>query len=537
MSCSELCLPRFIRSLTYLFAVCRAVSSLSVNRTIDDEKGDSVTGVVPSYSPVGSWSQGSTCSGCFIHLDTSQTFQGTWHDTTHTPGDPEPRIITAQFTGTAVYVYNVLANTVLYTTTFTSITFTLDGQNVGQFVHVPTASTDFQYDVPVFASDSLPNGDHTLVIEANGATNSSLVLFDYIVYTFEDDPTTTSPPPVTTSSTTSHADPPTTTNTDPTNTQQTTQTSASSSSSLNTSGTGATPTSQQTSSGAGSPSTPLHNSSGSVSTSPAGDGASPSSQSSGAPTSQGPTDVASAQHSRTAVGAIAGGAAGGILVLVLAILLAVRCIRRRRRSASPRPRPLIDSDSFTETSLNAQSQPMLSNDASQRGSPGLAAFRGGSASFTPYARGTAGIHNIPTVPTTSSGALPYRSTSPLPDSSHNSSGSSTGYTSFPATPHRPKLLSAVAVSNTTSPTPPATFDEDVKVPLDDPAPLIVHVPSTIPTAPNSSYARSEAGSVSTNGERNLRAQVAALREEVERLREMREMHEMFEEAPPSYGES
>ncbi|OSD00906.1 hypothetical protein PYCCODRAFT_649257 [Trametes coccinea BRFM310] len=537
MSCSGLGLPCFIRSFTYLVALSRSVFSLSVNRTIDDEKGDSVTGVVPSYSPVGSWSQGSTCSGCFIHLDASQTFQGTWHDTTHTPGDPEPRVITAQFTGTAVYVYNVLANTVLYTTTFTSITFTLDGENVGQFVHVPTESTDFQYDVPVFASDNLPNGDHTIVIEANGATNSSLVLFDYIVYTFEDDPITTSSNPVTSSSTTTHANPPATANTDSTATQQTTPTFTSSTTSLVTSG--PSPTSQQTSSGSGTSSIPLHSSSGSVSTSSAADGASSSSQSSGIiPTSQGPTVVASTQHSRTAVGAIAGGAAGGALALVLAIILTLCFIRRRRRMASPRPRPLIDSDSFTEAPLSAQRQPMLSNGSSETGISRPVAFTGGSASFTPYARGATGRHTPPTIPTTSE-ALPSRSTSSLPDSSHNPSGTSTDSPNLPWMPHRP-TLPRTAVTNPSLPTLPATFDEDVKIPLDDVSPMLVvqHAPPMMPTAPSSFYARSEAGSVSTTGERSLRAQVAALREEVERLREIREMQEMFvDEAPPSYGES
>ncbi|KAI0326739.1 hypothetical protein GY45DRAFT_1258403, partial [Cubamyces sp. BRFM 1775] len=177
-------LSNWVRQILLLFlALCCAVFPLATNRTIDDENGDSVTGIVPSYSPIASWSQGSTCTGCYIHLDPSQAFDGTWHDATHTPGDPEPRVITAQFTGTAVYVYNVLANTVQYTTTLTNITFTLDGASAGQYVHIPTDSTDFQYDVPVFVKENLANTDHTIIIEATGDTNSSLVLFDYIVYT------------------------------------------------------------------------------------------------------------------------------------------------------------------------------------------------------------------------------------------------------------------------------------------------------------------------------------------------------------------
>ena len=132
-------LPRWPSStLPFLFFLTTIASAASTNRTIDDQLGDSVTGVLPSYSPAGSWQQGATCSGCFIHLDPSQTFQGTWHDSTHTPGDAEDRVITAQFTGTAVYVYNALANTVEFTTTFTSLTFAIDGEQVGSFQHVPT---------------------------------------------------------------------------------------------------------------------------------------------------------------------------------------------------------------------------------------------------------------------------------------------------------------------------------------------------------------------------------------------------------------
>ena len=173
-------------SLLLAFLSIATAASAATNRTIDDQQGDSVTGAVPSYSPVEAWSQGSTCDGCYVQLDTAHTFDGTWHDSTHTPGDPEPRVITAQFTGTAVYVYNVLANYVEYTTTLTSLNFTLDGDLIGSFIHIPTNSTSFQYDVPVFVKTGLSNTSHTIVITAGGDINSSLVLFDYIVYTFEE---------------------------------------------------------------------------------------------------------------------------------------------------------------------------------------------------------------------------------------------------------------------------------------------------------------------------------------------------------------
>lgn len=67
--------------------------------TIDDQNGDAVSGMGPSYSPAGAWEQGATCTGCLAKPDPSQAFDRTWHDATHTPGDPEPRIANVSFTG------------------------------------------------------------------------------------------------------------------------------------------------------------------------------------------------------------------------------------------------------------------------------------------------------------------------------------------------------------------------------------------------------------------------------------------------------
>lgn len=81
-----------------------------------------------------------------------------------------------------MYAYCILANTVPTAPTLTNLTFTLDGDAAGSFVHIPTNGTDFQYNIPVYVNSSLPNAQHAITIEATG-TNSSLVLFDYLVYT------------------------------------------------------------------------------------------------------------------------------------------------------------------------------------------------------------------------------------------------------------------------------------------------------------------------------------------------------------------
>ena len=172
------------RCLLLLFAAY--THARSTNRTIDDEYGDSVTGLAPEYSPPGAWHQGSTCQACFVQLDGSQVLEGSWHDTTHHGGDPEPRSITMRFNGTAVYVYGVLANNVPFTDTLTNLTFAIDGAQVGTFVHEPTNSTLFDYNVPVYVNPELENLEHTLEIQAVGDSTPSLILFDYVVYTYTD---------------------------------------------------------------------------------------------------------------------------------------------------------------------------------------------------------------------------------------------------------------------------------------------------------------------------------------------------------------
>ncbi|KAI0756229.1 hypothetical protein C8Q80DRAFT_15800 [Daedaleopsis nitida] len=196
LCCHFLRLPHILLAFLSLLLVTTCAQAGSTNRTIDDEHGDSVTGARPTFSPAGGWKQGGTCQDCFVKLDPAQTFQGTWHDATHHPGDAESRMITAQFTGTAVYVYCIVANKVPGADTLTNLTFSIDGQQVGSYTHVPTDSTAFSYQVPVYVNRDLPNKAHTIVIQSVGDAKASLVLFDNIVYTFtEEDPPTPTPTP------------------------------------------------------------------------------------------------------------------------------------------------------------------------------------------------------------------------------------------------------------------------------------------------------------------------------------------------------
>jgi hypothetical protein len=87
-----------------IWLLVQFVTATLTNRTIDDQNGDSVTKLLPSYSPVGGWTQGSTCSTCGSQPNPDQAVDGTWHDSTYYPGS-ESRDITLTFNGKWNFVY------------------------------------------------------------------------------------------------------------------------------------------------------------------------------------------------------------------------------------------------------------------------------------------------------------------------------------------------------------------------------------------------------------------------------------------------
>ncbi|KAI0640166.1 hypothetical protein C8Q77DRAFT_114749 [Trametes polyzona] len=188
---------RAVMHLAAVYAVLPIIGSraILVNRTIDDTYGDSVTGLGPSYSPPGSWALGPECVGCAVHaaqspsvvgrgaeVDLAHTFLGTWHDCTSTL-DVEHNI-TITFVGQAVHVFNILGNVVADMDATTNLFFTLDNVVVANFSHVPDPDgPELLYNVSVFSMSDLSQAPHTLVISTYG---TSLVLFDYVVYTVDE---------------------------------------------------------------------------------------------------------------------------------------------------------------------------------------------------------------------------------------------------------------------------------------------------------------------------------------------------------------
>ncbi|KAJ7118945.1 hypothetical protein C8R44DRAFT_922769, partial [Mycena epipterygia] len=152
------------------------------NRTIDDQSGDSVSGVLPTYSPARFWQQGSSCTSCRFHPDPSQVFDHTWHDSSQFPGEA-PVSLTLDFAGTAVYVFCIVPPITPNATTVYNLNFTLDGVSHGTYSYSPTSSTEFMYNVSVLSLESLLNKTHTLLISTDSSVDGSIFLFDYAVYT------------------------------------------------------------------------------------------------------------------------------------------------------------------------------------------------------------------------------------------------------------------------------------------------------------------------------------------------------------------
>ncbi|KAF5387048.1 hypothetical protein D9615_001533 [Tricholomella constricta] len=199
---------RILHSLLLLFYSLRVwhARAVLVNRTIDDTLGDSVTGARPMFLPddPGVW-EDQTCGDCRVKADKALAFKGTWTSASYKGPDGTPISIRMNFTGTAIYVFLIIANI----KTDTACNFTLDGRHVGSFLHSPSSHHDrFQYNVAAYTGLNLPNIDHNLTISASGRDRHLYVSFDYAIYTADEpqtasiQPTTSIPPSMPSATTT-----------------------------------------------------------------------------------------------------------------------------------------------------------------------------------------------------------------------------------------------------------------------------------------------------------------------------------------------
>ncbi|KAH9848814.1 hypothetical protein C2E23DRAFT_888857 [Lenzites betulinus] len=492
-------LPLLLALLSGIVSLPFSAGALT-NRTIDDEKGDSVTGAMPVYAPDDlNWIQGLTCVHCTMLpgkvIDINANFDGTWHDCTYHPGTPD-RTITASFSGTAVYVYFIVPNTVPWTTTFMNLSFSIDGTYFNQYEHTPDSSSTINYQVLVFHAPNLANTAHSIEMRATGPSDS-ILLFDYMAYTVGE--VDAVPPPPSTSTT---SNPPSTTTGPPSAQTQPPSSSApnnpipgSSTSAISGSGTGTSQRTILTSNTAAIPVTGSEasqdesgRSSAAHSTQQGGSNAGTSTTSLGPPsptassTQSDPEVVARGASPASPIGAIAGGVAGGLAILVVLFLLYRYIFRRRRRAAAKRK--------YTSEKM---SKPKAS----------------GSAKLDLDAPAHAGVPSAP------ASALPQQSLSRS----------------------RSLMPTSFRGDGTDILRPPGAILQAVPPPIPQGAPSEISTSSAASSAtpsrgPPTAYTTSTHTGVST-----LRAQVTVLQEELLRLRGVEdEMHRLFIDPPPRYEE-
>ncbi|EJD35784.1 hypothetical protein AURDEDRAFT_188603 [Auricularia subglabra TFB-10046 SS5] len=201
-----------------------SVSARVLNVTIDDTLGDERSGAIPQYEE--DWRArsvgGAPCNECRAQPDGTRVFKGTWHDKSTYEKDPRATV-SLEFSGTRIYVFFVLFNEIDTGLKNTRLRFYLDGSPdaAGEFLHLlDPAGPQYLYDQLVFDSQSLEFGNHTLLVSSySDGTTGSLSLFDYAVYTTDDDPqpdpqpSPSNPQPSRSNPQTSHSEP------DPQNTQ------------------------------------------------------------------------------------------------------------------------------------------------------------------------------------------------------------------------------------------------------------------------------------------------------------------------------
>ncbi len=189
-------------SVLFCFLARRASVAALRNITIDDQFGDELSRVRPTYAPTLGWTSG---GGGAVKLNTSSVHNGTWHDTTLYPGG-EPKRVNFTFTGEyqilwcswiqdrngymigiSLYVYCIIANTPPGPPFFEAdadYKFLIDGELVGRYTHEAEPNIpDYFYNTPVYVNTTLENKLHNFTLLVDSPAKPVLLLFDYAVYT------------------------------------------------------------------------------------------------------------------------------------------------------------------------------------------------------------------------------------------------------------------------------------------------------------------------------------------------------------------
>ncbi|KAJ6481487.1 hypothetical protein C8R47DRAFT_982390 [Mycena vitilis] len=175
--------------LFFILAVSGLVKGSSVNHTIDDFLGDSVTGELVQYLPqvpAGQeqlWINQKSCATCADVPDATLAFDKTWSAARYL-ASVGSLSVNMKFKGTAIYVFFIIPNFAANSGLASAVLcdFFIDGAAVGSFNHQSDGSGGFVYDTLVYKNTNVPDGDHVLLIETTGA-DPALIIFDYAIYT------------------------------------------------------------------------------------------------------------------------------------------------------------------------------------------------------------------------------------------------------------------------------------------------------------------------------------------------------------------
>ncbi|PSS37780.1 hypothetical protein PHLCEN_2v381 [Hermanssonia centrifuga] len=174
--------------LAVVFLADLVVATL-VNITVDDSDTQAIT-YIPTTAHWASSSPNQPCNSCLEH-PTNASGQ-TWHDATYNSTNPLQNITqtaTFIFDGSAIYVFGIISHNHNNTVRDMDIFFYIDDHMVGNFKDSPPANPDggivYDYNVVLYANPSISQpGSHNFTLQ-NGQIggSSSLILFDYIIYT------------------------------------------------------------------------------------------------------------------------------------------------------------------------------------------------------------------------------------------------------------------------------------------------------------------------------------------------------------------
>ncbi|KAK0446488.1 uncharacterized protein EV420DRAFT_1276697 [Desarmillaria tabescens] len=169
-------------SLSLVLFFSSALATL-VNVTVDDQNEDPITRNTVSYTPADAWTVNSTCDNCSAQIDASKTYDNTWHVGKFN-GSPSVLQASYSFSGTAVYVYCILAPASEHLTGKSDMTFFLDGFQAGTYSsEQDSSSLGYKYNTSVFASETLSPGSHIIQIQSgHSGGDASLILLDSIIY-------------------------------------------------------------------------------------------------------------------------------------------------------------------------------------------------------------------------------------------------------------------------------------------------------------------------------------------------------------------